>query len=90
MSNEKKNDNNHRTLEIMNRFEDSLRTVIREGKFGHRELEKHLNNVMQQMSEEVRNRTSEMLKEIEAKEEKKTVPAHSAVKKPRSMRKKQK
>lgn len=90
MSNEKKNDNNQKTQEIMNQFEDSLRTVIREGKFGHRELEKHLNNVMQQMSEEVRNRTMEMLKELEAEEEKKTVSAHSAAKKPRSMREKQK
>ena len=81
MSKEKKSHDNHNMLEIMNQYQDSLRTLIQQGKLNHRELEKHLTDVMNQMSQEVQKRTGELLKEAKAKEEKKTAPARAADKK---------
>lgn len=81
MSDERKNRDNRNMQEIIEQYKESMRTLIKQGKLNHRELEKHLTDVMNQMSQEVQKTTAELLKEADAKEEKKTVPARDVDKK---------
>jgi len=81
MSNEKKNRDNSNMQEIMGQYKKSMRTLIKQGKLNHRQLEKHLTDVMNQLSQEVQKTTAEVLKEADAKEEKKTVLARDVDKK---------
>lgn len=70
MSKEKESHDNHKMQEIMNQYQDSMRRLIQQGKLGHRELEKHLTDVMNQLSQEVQEKTRELLEEAEAKQKK--------------------
>ncbi len=81
MDNKKKGRDNDNTREIMGQYKENMRILIKQGKLTHRELEKHLTDVMNKMSQEVRKTTTELLKEAEENEEKKTVPARGVDKK---------
>ena len=47
--------------EIVNQYRESFRADLQQGKFNHRSLEKHLNDVMNRLSEEMRKEACDLL-----------------------------
>jgi len=85
---ENKNAHDEAIRVLVEQYKENMKNLIQEGKFNHRSLEQHLSSVIGSVNEEIKKITEDLVKEEEI--EKKTVPVRSAVKKPRSMRKKQK
>lgn len=73
---------NDKTQEIIQQYQNTLKNLIKERGLNHQSLEKNLNDVMNQLSIEVRKMTGDVLKEVN--EEKKTAPAPTAEGKPGS------
>jgi|GEM_PF-5510048 len=87
------NKDNHKqdhdkTQEIIQHYQNTLKNLIKEKGLNHKNLEKHLSDVMNQLSNEVRKMTGDLLKEVN--EEKKTVPAPAVEEKPGSTPQKRK
>ena len=71
MNKKKGADANNKLMEIMGKYQEDMRTLIQQGELNHRSLEKHLSDVIDQLSNEVKRRTGELLEEIKVTTEKK-------------------
>lgn len=88
MSKDNDNLNHDKTQEIIQQYQNTMKNLIKEKGLNHQSLEKHLSDVMNQLSNEVRKMTGDLLKGVN--EEKKTVPAPAVEKKPGSTPQKRK
>jgi len=67
---------------IVEQYKESMRTLIREGKFNHKSLEQQLSHVVDSVNEEIRKMTIDLIAEEEEGAKKKRTPAPAAEKKP--------
>ena len=72
MNNSKKGSKENDIQRIMEQYKETMRSLVKQGKLTHRELEKNLTDVIDQMTLEAKKATTELIKEAAADTEKKT------------------
>ncbi len=73
---------------ILEQYKDTMRSLVKQGKLTHRELEKNLSDVIDQMTLEAKKATTEIIEEEVAdtrKKNTKNVPVRVVEEKPESM-----
>jgi gas vesicle protein len=68
-----------RIKDLAEQYKNDIKQLLREGRFNHNSLERHLSNVINQVNEEIRIITEELIVEEQVK---KTAPAPSVDEKP--------
>ncbi len=89
----KKDSSGNDMQRILDQYKDTMRSLVKQGKLTHRELEKNLTDVIDQMASEAKKVTAEIIEEEvrdARKKNTKNVPAPVVEGKPESMPKTQK
>ena len=69
MSKDNHKQDHDKTQEIIQHYQNTLKNLIKGKGLNHQSLEKHLSNMMNQLSNEMRKMTGDLLKEVNEKKD---------------------